>query len=68
MNRLSRSCLPRPSGEYGRLWMSRMPSTAQLRSSAALRDRGAPLSTYSRSGRPRRWMAARSTSWPARVF
>ncbi len=35
MKRLSRSCLPRPSGAYGRLWIRRMPSTAQLRSSAA---------------------------------
>src|SRR6266540_4351839 len=44
-----------------------MPSTAQLRSSIALAY-GAPLSTYSCSGRPRRTIAARSTSWPARVF
>src|SRR5207253_2051316 len=29
---------------------------------------GLPLSTCSWSGKPRRWMAARSTSWPARVF
>jgi hypothetical protein len=44
MKRLSRPSLPQPGRVYGRLWISLVLKTAQLRSSAALAY-GAPLST-----------------------
>lgn len=48
MRRLSRSCLPRPLGAYGRLWMSRMSKIAQRLASWA------PLNTASLSCTARR--------------
>src|SRR5207247_2073858 len=41
--RFALSCFPRPCGEYGLLWIRRMPSTAQVRASHAFAN-GAPLS------------------------